>query len=438
MTIPKGEHDEQVVCTACPLVCEDIVLRAGGKASAGSQPRFERACDRGVAWLSRAWQGPHDPEAMVDGAAAHLDEAVRLAAKRLACSRRVLVTGCHDATLQTTAAAADLAESLQAAFDVAAPESAMLCGPVAARVGRVTADFEELRDRADCVLLWIDPTHSHPRFVERFLPPACGRGHRRVFVIGAEPVDRGLPGWTDVKVPLGQAAEAATVLRLMLEERLTGQPPPSRQELPAARRGLEQLFTETEVVEACLEAVCVGVVSGGDQTAATGLASMAISQLVIMLAHRKPAFEIPLSAGASGAGPATAAAVSTWRFGAAGTVAVADRDGGTLSPAEADACRLIERGEVDGLVVVGQPPEAVLQAMAGFDGLFVAVGGETLPQRSPQVWIGTTPTAIASDGQLLRDDGRLIRLRSVRCSSRPTAATVLAAIRAYLPLMEMP
>jgi len=436
VTIPKGEDGEQVVCTACPLVCDDIVLRAGGDASAGPQSCFERACAKGVAWLSRTWQGPHDAEAIVDGAVAGRDEAVRLAAQRLAGSHRVLVTGCQDATLETVAAAADLAESLQAAFDVAALELAMLCGPVTARVGRVTADFEELRDRADCVLLFTDPTHSHPRFVERFLPPACGRGRRKVFVLGAEPADSRRPGWTNVKVPLGQAAEAAIVLQLMLEQRLTDKPPPNRQWFPAARQGLEHLLTE--VVEACLEAGCVGVVSGGDRTAATGLASMAISRLVIMLAHRKPAFEIPLSTGASGAGPATAAAVSTWRYGAAGAVAMADRDGGPLAPAEADACRLISRGEVDGLVVVGQPPEAVLQAMAGFDGLVVAVGGETLPQRPPHVWIGTAATAIASDGHLLRDDGRLVTLRAVRGSLQPAATTVLAAIRGLLPPRETP
>ncbi len=432
-----ADNGERLVCTACPLVCDDILLRAGGDGASSPQPVFEQACATGGAWLANAWKGQEAGEAVVDGAATSRSQAERLAAERLAACRRVLVTGLQDVTLETVKAAGDLAEALQAAFDAGPTEAASLSGPVAARIGRVTADFEELRDRADCVLLWCgDVTHSHPRFIERFLQPACANGERKVFVIGADPAVAADPGWPHVRIPQDQAAEAAITLQLMLQEQMAGSTPLSPERLPASRQLLEPQLSV--VAKACLQAGCVGVVSGGCQADATGMVSAAISRLVIALAHRQPAFEIPLSRGASGAGPATAAAVSTWRYGAAGAVAIADRDGGTLAPAEADACRLIERREVDGLVVVGQPPQAVLLAMAGFDGLLVAVGGEAAPQRPPQVWIGTAPTAITTDGQLLRDDGRLVTLRAVRASRRPAAATVLAAIRAHLPSKDAP
>jgi formylmethanofuran dehydrogenase subunit B len=435
--VPAADNGERLVCTACPLVCDDILLRAGGNPATGPQPFFERACVSGAAWLAKAWEVNRAAEAVVDGADVRAAFAMPLAAERLAACRRVLVTGLQDAALETVTAAADLAEALQAAFDAGSPEAAMLSGPVAARIGRVTADFEELRDRADCVLLWcIDPRESHPRFIERFLEPDSAKGERKVFVIGAEVEDGADRGWRHVAVPRDQAAEAAVTLQSMLQERLAGNTPPSPERMPAGRQPLEQLLAS--VAEACLEAGCVGVVSGGSEADATGTAAAAISRLVILLAHQKPAFEIPLSCGASGAGPATATAVSTWRYGAAGAVAVADRNGGTQAPAEADACRLIERGEVDGVVVVGQPPAAVRKALAGFEGVVVAVGGEAGKQWPPQVWIGTAATAIATEGQLLRDDGRLVTLRAVRASARPAAATVLAAIRAHLPRREMP
>jgi len=428
---------EQVVCTGCPLVCDDILLRVGGDAATGPQPVFDQACAVGTAWLANAWAGQEAADAVVDGAAVDAASAIQLAAGRLAGCRRVLVTGCQDATLETVTAAADLAEQLGAAFDAGAAEAAQICGPVAARIGRVTADFEELRDRSDCVLIWCtDPAGSHPRFIERFLTPSCAQGERKVFVIGADPAAAAAQGWTHVPIPQDQAAEAAVTLQAMLHEQVEGSTPLTPERRPASWHLLEPQLAV--VAEACREAGCVGVVSGGCPADATGMTAVAVSRLVITLAHRKPAFEVPLSAGASSAGPAPAAAVSTWRYGAAGAVAVADRDGGTLAPAEADAGRLIERSEVDGVVVVGQPPEAVLKAMAGFDGLVIAVGGEAGPQRPPQVWIGTAATALASDGQLLRDDGRLVRLQAVRASARPAAATVLAAIRAHLPARETP
>lgn len=432
-----AEKSERVVCTGCPLVCDDILLRAGVDVAAGPQPVFEQACAVGQAWLSLAWDGQRAAEAAVDGAEGGGREAERTAAARLADCRRVLVTGCQDATLETVTAAADLAEQLGAAFDAGSAEAAQICGPVAARIGRVTADFEELRDRADCVLLWCTtPADSHPRFIERFLLPPCANGGRKVFVIGADAAVAADHGWTHVPIPQDQAAEAAGTLQQMLDERLADGAAGSLHRMPASRQMLEPLLGE--VADACCGAGCVGVVSGGSAADSTGLTAAAVSRLVIALAHRKPAFEVPLSSGTSGAGPATAAAVSTWRYAAAGAVAVANRDGGTRAPAEADACRLIERGEVDGVVVVGQPPEAVRKAMAGFDGLVVAVGGEAVPERPQQVWIGTAATALVTDGQLLRDDGRLVALQAVRVSSRPAAATVLAAIRGQLPSRESP
>ena len=77
------------------------------------------------------------------------------------------------------------------------------------------------------------------------------------------------------------------------------------------------------------------------------------------IAHVKPAFELPL-----GERDDAALAVCTWRYGAAGAIARADRAGGRFLPAEADAERLIARREVDCVVVVGEATSAVEVAVA--------------------------------------------------------------------------
>ena len=430
-----ADGGERVVCTGCPLLCDDIMLRAEGNEASGPQPLFERACAVGAAWLSQACDSQPATAAIVDGEPVGSAAAILQAAERLADCRRVLVTGCQDATLETVAAAASIAERLGGGFDAGAADAAMLGGPLAARVGRVTADFEELRDRADCVLLWqTDPSQTHPRFIERFLEPAPATGGRRVFVVGAEVAEAASHGWTSVAIPQSQAAEAAVSLQLMLARRAAGTAEQPPRELPPRGHELEALLAE--VAAACRAAACVGVVTGGVAEDATGLAAAAVSRLVRALAHTKPAFEIPLAASSRGAGPAAAAAVCTWRFGAAGAVALANRDGGRLAPAEADACRLISRHDVDGVLVVGEPPAAAAAALAGFDGLVVAVGGAAPALRGAQIWIDTAPTSLATNGQLLRDDGRLVTLHAVRPTARPAAAAVIEAIGGHLASEE--
>lgn len=420
---------ERVVCTGCPLVCDDILLWATDGSSTRAEARFDHACARGEAWLSQAWAALDDAgrRAAINGRSCLADEAASHAAERLAACRRVLVTGGGDATLEVAVAAANLAERLAAAVDFGGADAASLGGATAATVGRVTADFEELRDRADCVLLWWnDLSATHPRFVERFLKPAPSCGSRRVFVIGPLPVPASNPGWTAVEIPADQAAEAAAMLQQMLAEQFSGKPSRAVQQQPPGDG--PWVSSLAEVAEACAKATCAGVVTVPSPADDSGLHAAAISRVVAWLAHRKPAFELPLAATPAGAGTASAAAVATWRYGDAGAIARADRDGGRLAPAEADAGRLLDRGEVDGVLVVGEPTATVAAALARFDGAVVAVGGPAPAAGAARIWIATAPTSLATSGRLLRGDGRLVELHPVRPSVLPAAEEVLAAI----------
>lgn len=248
-------------------------------------------------------------------------------------ARRVVVTGLVSADAETAVAACALAESCGAAVDPGSPETSRIVGPLVARIGAVTAAAGELADRADLVVFWFcDPTAGGAGF-----PTVGGRKARRTIAVG--PRDATVPE-TEHRHLVADAGTAVDLARLLeavirdiaIDE--TACPPTT---LAAAR----------DVAAAIAAAHTVGFVTDWRHDV-VGLAAWATTSLMRTIAQRKPAFEVPL-----GERDDAAVAVCTWRYGAAGAIARADRDGGRFLPAEEDAVRLIGRHEIDCIVVVG-------------------------------------------------------------------------------------
>ena len=261
-------------------------------------------------------------------------------AAALLAARRVLVTGFAVASVETATLACDLAEAIGAAVDPGDEDCALVTGPTIARIGAVTADREELRDRADLVLLWFcDPDTA---FVTRWLAPPTASGRpRRVIAVGPHRIAA-----AQMHVRVDRAA--AFDLARLLHAAVGGVTVPAAPESLAAAAAAGQ--------QAIADAACVAVVTGHADP--IGLEPWSVAGLVRTIAHRRPAFEVPLMN--SGAG----AAVCTWRYGAAGAIARADRQGAAFLPAESDALRLVLRGEIDGIVAVGPLRAAVEEAIA--------------------------------------------------------------------------
>ncbi len=312
---------------------------------------------------------------------------VAATAALLKAARRVLVTGFQNAATDVVVAACDLAEAVGAAIDGGDPEASRPAAPTIARVGEVTADRDELRDRADLVVLWFcDPEAACPGFTARHVTaPLAVAGARQVLAVGAAPRPSAAPHIRHVALDPDAAVEAARLVQHML---LHGDPPTDLQPgLAAACR---------TIALAIEQAACVGLVTD-DSFDPVGLESWSVVHLVRAIAHRKPAFEIPLR-------PRVAAfdAVCTWRYGAAGAIARADRVGGAFRPGEASAVRLIERGEVDAVIVVGEPGPRIEQPLAAHgDGLTVIriTGGDAAiiaTLRSLHAALTVVPTGGAS------------------------------------------
>jgi hypothetical protein len=184
--------------------------------------------------------------------------------------------------------------------------------------------------------------------------PLAEPAARRTLAVGG-PLPAAPPGTEHVALDRDAAVEAARLVQHML---LHSEPPSSAE--PALAAACRTLHAAID------QAACVGFVTDHSSDS-VGLESWSLVHLVRTIAHRKPAFEIPLR-------PRAAAfdAVCTWRYGAAGAIARADRDGGEFQPGEASAMQLIERGEVDAVVVVGGLPPQVERSVAAYrDGLTV-------------------------------------------------------------------
>ncbi len=267
------------------------------------------------------------------------------AAATIATVRRTLVTGSGTLAPETAVRACDLAEAIGAAVDFDHVETAQVAGPTIARVGAVTADPEELRDRADLVVFWFcDPAVDAAGFLQAFVTPATETGRpRHTIAVGAVEVATSAAADRHLQVAETDAVDLARLVhaaRVGLAIRL----PPA---LVAAR----------EALAAALESAgCVAFVTHHRDP--IGLEPWSLVGLVRAISHRTPAFEVPLVV--TGA----PAAVSTWRYGAAGGIARADRAGAAFRPAECDARRLITRGEVDCVVAVGDLPAAIEDAIA--------------------------------------------------------------------------
>lgn len=424
MTRPASSADTatapQGLCAACPLLCDDVVFGAG---------RVAHACDSGARALLAAIAVPRAaPKAWHAGRPILDPPALAHAADMLAGARRPLITGLVGCTVEAVVAACDLADAVGAAIDAGAVESARAAGPTIARAGEVTAAWEELRDRADLVLLWhCDPSASHPRFGTRFLdPPLVGGGRRATIAVAAAPPQGIGSPVQHVPAPREAAVEMARAVHLLV----TG------------RSAADCLFLPRPLADACIElknaihhAACVAIVTA-DTADTIGLEPWSIVHLVRAIAHEKPSFQIPLGPGiAAGAGSAAgAAAVLAWRYGGAGAVARADRLAPRLLPGEADAARLITRGEVDVVLSVGPPTPAVAAAIAARGG---DLGIVALSDASAALsWIGANGIQIRvqsllveTAGTLLRGDGRSVELSPRREADRPATCDLLHSLR---------
>ena len=406
--MPSSPSLKAAVCTGCGLLCNDW--------SSANQPTDNRCLAAGQ------WHGGATTAVTtVSGELVNLDDAIKIAVSKLLFSQRTLVTGLLGAPLEAIRVASDIAELLSAAIDGGHTEMAQTTGPTITRAGNVTAAFEELRDRADLVIFWnCDPAITHPRFLERFIEPCPPEVRRKTISLGKASVFSSSPNHRHLPLAGEQLVPTARWLHEAFQKPAVASLP-TRTELPIE-----------ELREAIQHANCIGFVSSNEADR-LGLSSWSLAQLVRCIAHQKPAFQIPLGQGIEAGGPNAAGLVAscTWRFGNPGAIATANRHGSRFEPAEADARRLINRGEVDCLLAVGPLPLHIkeeVEAAPNPPAVIYLTDLAPEPIGSPLIVLAVASLARATAGTMLREDGQLVHITPRETSDIPTLETILTKL----------
>lgn len=389
---PAGRPAGATVCTACPLLCDDVTL-------APAEGRFDRVCHLGIAAFRT---GPRPAaEALIDGRPVSAVAGIEAAVARLAAARRAVFTGLDGLTIEGVTAACDLAESLGAAIAPPIDDLRLPGGSLLARSGEITAAWEEARDRADLVIFWgCDPTFTHPRFVERFVAPPPLAAPRRSIALGTTSFDVA-PTPDHEQLRLDSEEDDIDVARLLVALLL------DRPHGAASDRIHHAAATLFAAIEA---ARCVAIVTGRPD--GIGISRWSVIELVRALSRRLPAFEIPLEASPRGANAAGARAALVWRYGAAAT---------------APDVGAVEGG--DALLALGRVPphldEPPLARIAPSSVIRIAPGpGDA---ETAGVWLRCRDLG-DEPGTLLRADGRTVELAGSP-GTTPSIVAILAAIR---------
>ncbi|MCA9036715.1 MAG: formylmethanofuran dehydrogenase subunit B [Planctomycetaceae bacterium] len=456
-----------VVCPGCGCVCDDVAVEIIDGQLAGFSP----SCPKGESWFRAQLQSVAS-ENRVDGAAVDLDVAVDRAAEILEGSIYPLVYGLSRSATPGQRAAVALAEHLGGVVDT----TASLChGPSIMAIqdfGEVTCTLGEVRNRADLVVFWgCDPASSHPRHSDRYSVTARGRfvpegrGDRIVVMIGDE---RWVHSWRlddqgtlpDYVIPVSPGAdfELLCQLRAMLkqdagtanrsksvgdfdpasnmlipEARFAGKDTPTSSEQPAVLAP-EQLLS---LMTSCR----YGAVFFGLGLADTSLWEHAMDthaghanvstllQLVAELNSRTRfiARRMRLQGDVSGADN-----VLCWQTGYPFGVDFS-RGYPRYNPGEYTATELLERGDVDAMLIIGAETvssfsSAAQRFMRSIPTILIDYPSAKI-DFSPDVHITTAVYGVHAAGTAYRMDNVPLPLRALLPSRLPTDEQVLESIR---------
>lgn len=224
-TVPRGdgavsvnhantEVIEDVACTMCGCVCDDLRLTVSGSRIAAVSP----GCSLAEPWLlGRTTDSA--AAARVNGQEVTFDRAIEHSVDLLLASASPLIYGLSSSSTPGQRSAVHLADVLGACIDTTAstchaPSIVALQG-----VGESTCSLGEIRNRSDLVIYWgSNPLKSHPRHMERFVDAPgqhvpAGRAGRHVVVVDVKRTETAERADTFIKLNPGSDFDVLWALR---------------------------------------------------------------------------------------------------------------------------------------------------------------------------------------------------------------------------------
>jgi formylmethanofuran dehydrogenase subunit B len=412
---------ENVVCSFCGCLCDDIVVEVDG----GEITRVRRACANGHGSFTHYTPALRRPT--VDGQEVSWDEAIAEAARILGKADSPLIYGLSSTVTEAQRKAVKLADRLGAMIDTTSSVCHGPTGLAMQAVGEPTCTLGEVRNRADLLLFWgCNPAVSHMRHFSRYsartkgLLTPNGRQDRTVVVVDVRPTASTRTADIFLQVQPGADFDVLTALRALVrgkeidEEAVGG--------VPTA-----QLSELAERLKVCRFGVAfMGM--GLTQTRGRDLNVSELFTLVADLNQYTRFTVIPMRGHGNVAG---ADQVLTWQAGYPFAVSFA-RGYPQYGPGEFSTVDVLARGEADAAVIVASDPVAHFpRAAARQLSLFPTIVLDPMPSLTAQVARVVFPTAcygVDAAGTVYRMDGVPIRLRPVLPRVRPTDEEVLDQI----------
>ncbi len=416
---------EDVACTVCACVCDDLRVTVRDGRISDYQP----FCSRIGNWFEQQNSRRSIP-AIRNGVEITLDAAIDEAADILRQARSPLFYGLSQSSTEGQRAAVALADRLGATIDTTASEGHAPSILALQQVGESTCSLGEIRNRADLVIYWgSDPIQWQPRHLDRYsmrpgmLTPR-GRADRTLIVVDTKQTETSELADIVLNIEPHQDFEALWTLRGLLkgieptEGACTGLP-------------LDQLRDLAQRMRSCR----CGIVFFGYGLVLQPMGNHnveALLQLVTDLNQETRFYARRMRVGGDVSG---ADSVLCWQTGYPFSVNFA-RGFPRYNPNEFSAADMLERGEPDALVLVGSTrlecfPPAALRHLERIPTILIEHPYGVVPFQ-PKLRITTAVYGIHRHGTAYRMDETPIPLRPLLGSTDPSDGEVLSRIHASL------
>lgn len=416
---------EDVACALCGCVCDDLTVRTQNDRIVAA----DRACEKAAGWFL-AQSSARSEVHRVRGRAESLDAAIELAADILRQASHPLIYGLSRSSTPGQAAAVRLADLIGANIDTTASTCHAPSIMALQAAGESTCSLGEVRQRSDLVIYWgSNPVVSHPRHIERFVDSTGrdaprGRADRRLVVVDVQPTETTALADTFLRVNPGGDFEALWALRALLR----GLPV----DVPSAGGvSIQDLASLAEQIRSSRYAA----VFFGLGLTKHGLPHANVEALLRLVtdAHaytRAIARRMRVPGDVAGAD-----SVLCWQTGYPFSVNLA-RGYPRFNPGEFTANQLLERGEVDAVLLVGAEgvPRLSVAARASLSQIPTIVLDYPGASRhiEADVQFATAIYGIHRAGTAYRMDEVPVPLRPVLTSPLPSDHEVLEAITVQL------
>ena len=176
---------EHVTCPHCGLLCDDLAVEVKGL-SLNLLNVGHAQCAQ--AFTNASLDGSENTAPRINGQAVELEQAIAKAAELLGSARQPLISGLI-ADIQSCREAMALAEKVGGVIDHANGANLRSSTAVMQRMGEVKTTLAEVRNRADCVVIFgTGVLRKFPRLVERVLTPAQTLGKensvkKKIFIL---------------------------------------------------------------------------------------------------------------------------------------------------------------------------------------------------------------------------------------------------------------